>query len=179
MSRAFFACIAALSLPLASVARRARGEEGRGEPPRPGGRAPLRAVVRLDGRALVFDEARGEDLGDFEGPGFVQRCVRVLRDADEIVLEELVANNLYRKTAQVFAVLLPIGTVGVMGDARSYDSVVAIRAVESQDFMTADWARIPFDVLAQMSNRIINEVRGVNRVVYDISSKPPATIEWE
>ena len=95
------------------------------------------------------------------------------------MLEELVANNLYRKTAQVFAVLLPIGTVGVMGDARSYDSVIAIRAVESQDFMTADWARIPFDVLATMSNRIINEVRGVNRVVYDISSKPPATIEWE
>jgi GMP synthase (glutamine-hydrolysing) len=105
--------------------------------------------------------------------------LRVLRDADEIVLEELIAANLYRKTAQVFAVLLPIGTVGVMGDARSYDSVIAIRAVESQDFMTADWARIPFDVLATMSNRIINEVRGVNRVVYDISSKPPATIEWE
>ncbi len=77
------------------------------------------------------------------------------------------------------SVLLSIGTVGVMGDARSYDSVIAIRAVESQDFMTADWARIPFDVLATMSNRIIIEVRGVNRVVYDISSKPPATIEWE
>jgi GMP synthase (glutamine-hydrolysing) len=149
-------------------------------------------------RELFKDEVRrvGEVLGlpetlvwrhPFPGPGLAVRVIgnitperlRVLRDADEIVLEELIAANLYRKTAQVFAVLLPIGTVGVMGDARSYDSVIAIRAVESQDFMTADWARIPFDVLAQMSNRIINEVRGVNRVVYDISSKPPATIEWE
>ena len=149
-------------------------------------------------RELFKDEVRavGEVLGlpenivwrhPFPGPGLAVRILgditperlRVLRDADEIVLEELVANNLYRKTAQVFAVLLPIGTVGVMGDARSYDGVIAIRAVESQDFMTADWARIPFDVLATMSNRIINEVRGVNRVVYDISSKPPATIEWE
>jgi GMP synthase (glutamine-hydrolysing) len=149
-------------------------------------------------RDLFKDEVRqvGEVLGlpenivwrhPFPGPGLAVRIIgeitperlRVLRDADEIVLEELIAANLYRKTAQVFAVLLPIATVGVMGDARSYDSVVAIRAVESQDFMTADWARIPFDVLAQMSNRIINEVRGVNRVVYDISSKPPATIEWE
>jgi GMP synthase (glutamine-hydrolysing) len=149
-------------------------------------------------RDLFKDEVRqvGEVLGlpenlvwrhPFPGPGLAVRVIgaitterlRVLRDADEIVLEELIAANLYRKTAQVFAVLLPIGTVGVMGDARSYDSVVAIRAVESQDFMTADWARIPFDVLAQMSNRIINEVRGVNRVVYDISTKPPATIEWE
>ncbi len=149
-------------------------------------------------RELFKDEVRkvGEVLGlpdqivwrhPFPGPGLAVRVIgditkerlRVLRDADEIVLEELVANDLYRKTAQVFAVLLPIGTVGVMGDARSYDSVIAIRAVESQDFMTADWARIPFNVLAEMSNRIINEVRGVNRVVYDISSKPPATIEWE
>ena len=149
-------------------------------------------------RELFKDEVRhvGEVLGlpeqivwrhPFPGPGLAVRVIgdvtperlRVLRDADEIVLEELIAANLYRKTAQVFAVLLPIGTVGVMGDARSYDSVIAIRAVESQDFMTADWARIPFDVLATMSNRIINEVRGVNRVVYDISSKPPATIEWE
>ena len=149
-------------------------------------------------RDLFKDEVRkvGEVLGlpeqivwrhPFPGPGLAVRVIgdvtperlRVLRDADEIVLEELIAANLYRKTAQVFAVLLPIGTVGVMGDARSYDSVIAIRAVESQDFMTADWARIPFDVLATMSNRIINEVRGVNRVVYDISSKPPATIEWE
>jgi GMP synthase (glutamine-hydrolysing) len=149
-------------------------------------------------RELFKDEVRqvGEALGlpenlvwrhPFPGPGLAVRVIgditperlRVLRDADEILLEELIAANLYRKTAQVFAVLLPIGTVGVMGDARSYDSVIAIRAVESKDFMTADWARIPFDLLATISNRIINEVRGVNRVVYDISSKPPATIEWE
>jgi GMP synthase (glutamine-hydrolysing) len=149
-------------------------------------------------RDLFKDEVRqvGEVLGlpesivwrhPFPGPGLAVRNIgpitpetlRILRDADEIVLEELIAANLYRKTAQVFAVYLPISTVGVMGDARSYDGVIAIRAVESQDFMTADWARIPFDVLATMSNRIINEVRGVNRVVYDISSKPPATIEWE
>jgi len=149
-------------------------------------------------RDLFKDEVRkvGETLGlpekivwrhPFPGPGLAVRVLgeitperlRILRDADEIVLEELIAADLYRKTAQVFAVLLPIGTVGVMGDARTYDSVIAIRAVESQDFMTADWARIPFEVLATMSNRIINEVRGVNRVVYDISSKPPATIEWE
>jgi GMP synthase (glutamine-hydrolysing) len=149
-------------------------------------------------RELFKDEVRklGDALGlpeqlvwrhPFPGPGLAVRVIgeiteerlRVLRDADEIVLEELTANHLYRKTAQVFAVLLPIEKVGVMGDARSYDSVIAIRAVESQDFMTADWARIPFNVLAEMSNRIINEVRGVNRVVYDISSKPPATIEWE
>jgi GMP synthase (glutamine-hydrolysing) len=149
-------------------------------------------------RELFKDEVRqvGEVLGlpeqivwrhPFPGPGLAVRIIgeitrerlEILREADEIVLEELIAANLYRKTAQVFAVLLPIGTVGVMGDARSYESVVAIRAVESKDFMTADWARIPFDVLATMSNRIINEVRGVNRVVYDISSKPPATIEWE
>jgi GMP synthase (glutamine-hydrolysing) len=149
-------------------------------------------------RDLFKDEVRkvGEGLGlpeqmvwrhPFPGPGLAVRCIgdvtderlRVLRDADEIVLEELISNDLYRKTAQVFAVILPIGTVGVMGDERTYDSVIAIRAVESQDFMTADWARIPYAVLATMSSRIINEVRGVNRVVYDISSKPPATIEWE
>jgi GMP synthase (glutamine-hydrolysing) len=149
-------------------------------------------------RALFKDEVRqlGQVLGlpepmvwrhPFPGPGLAVRVLEevtrdkldLLREADEILLEEIVANNLYRRTAQVFAVLLPIRSVGVMGDGRTYESVVAIRAVESQDFMTADWARIPFDVLATISNRIINEVRGVNRVVYDISSKPPATIEWE
>jgi GMP synthase (glutamine-hydrolysing) len=149
-------------------------------------------------RDLFKDEVRrlGEVLGlpahmvwrhPFPGPGLAVRVIgevtqprlELLRDCDEILLEEIVANNLYRSTNQVFAVLLPVRSVGVMGDGRSYDSVVAIRAVETQDFMTADWARIPYDVLATISNRIINEVRGVNRVVYDISTKPPATIEWE
>jgi GMP synthase (glutamine-hydrolysing) len=149
-------------------------------------------------RELFKDEVRkvGEVLGlpekivwrhPFPGPGLAVRIMgditperlRVLRDADEIVLEELIANDLYRKTSQVFAVLLPIGTVGVMGDGRTYDSVIAVRAVESTDFMTADWSRLPYDVLATMSSRIVNEVKGVSRVVYDISSKPPATIEWE
>ncbi len=89
------------------------------------------------------------------------------------------AAGLYRKTSQVFAVLLPVQSVGVMGDGRTYERAIAIRAVETQDFMSADWSRIPFDVLGRISTRIINEVPGVNRVVYDISSKPPATIEWE
>ena len=149
-------------------------------------------------RDLFKDEVRkvGESLGlpehlvwrhPFPGPGLAVRIIgditperlRVLRDADEIVLEELIAAGLYRKTSQVFAVLLPVGTVGVMGDGRTYDAVVAIRAVETTDFMTADWSRLPYDVLATMSSRIVNEVKGVSRVVYDISSKPPATIEWE
>jgi len=149
-------------------------------------------------RNLFKDEVRqlGAVLGlpeamvwrhPFPGPGLAVRVLGevnkpqldLLRDCDEILLEEIVASNLYRKTSQVFAVLLPVKAVGVMGDGRTHEQVVAIRAVETQDFMTADWARIPFDVLATISNRIINEVRGVNRVVYDISSKPPATIEWE
>ncbi|MEM7622897.1 MAG: glutamine-hydrolyzing GMP synthase [Planctomycetota bacterium] len=149
-------------------------------------------------RDLFKDEVRklGEVLGipghivwrhPFPGPGLAVRILGeitrdgldLLRDCDEIVLEEIVANELYRRTSQVFAVLLPVRSVGVMGDGRTYESVVAVRAVETHDFMTADWARIPYDVLATISSRIINEVRGVNRVVYDISSKPPATIEWE
>jgi GMP synthase (glutamine-hydrolysing) len=151
---------------------------------------PLRDLFKDEVRAL------GEVLGlpthivwrhPFPGPGLAVRMVgaitperlEVLRACDEIVLEEIVSANLYRSTQQVFAVLLPVKSVGVMGDGRTYESVVAVRAVETQDFMTADWARIPYDVLATISNRIINEVVGVNRVVYDISSKPPATIEWE
>jgi GMP synthase (glutamine-hydrolysing) len=149
-------------------------------------------------RDLFKDEVRklGEVLGlpdhiiwrhPFPGPGLGIRVIGevtkpkldILRDCDEILLEEIVAANLYRSTSQVFAVLLPVQSVGVMGDARTYESAVAVRAVESQDFMTADWARLPYPVLDSISRRIINEVRGVNRVVYDISSKPPATIEWE
>lgn len=149
-------------------------------------------------RDLFKDEVRrlGEVLGvpesivwrhPFPGPGLAVRILgevseerlRIVRDCDEIVLEEIIASELYRRTSQVFAVLLPVQSVGVMGDGRTYEHVAAVRAVETQDFMTADWARIPFDVLARISTRIINEVRGVNRVVYDISSKPPATIEWE
>ncbi|HYE61330.1 MAG TPA: glutamine-hydrolyzing GMP synthase [Phycisphaerales bacterium] len=149
-------------------------------------------------RDLFKDEVRklGAVLGlpdqliwrhPFPGPGLAVRVLGevtkpkldVLRACDEILLEEIVANNLYRTTSQVFAVLLPVQSVGVMGDGRTYDNAVAVRAVETQDFMSADWSRIPYDVLATISNRIINEVRGVNRVVYDISSKPPATIEWE
>ena len=149
-------------------------------------------------RDLFKDEVRkaGELLGlpenlvwrhPFPGPGLAVRCLGdvtkekldVLRQADNILIEEITAANLYRQTAQTFVVLLPVRSVGVMGDGRTYENVVAVRSVDTADFMTADWSRIPYDVLATISNRIINEVRGVNRVVYDISSKPPATIEWE
>ena len=102
-----------------------------------------------------------------------------MRKADYIVEEEIRAAGIYNDIWQAFAVLLPVSAVGVMGDERTYENVVAIRAVNSTDGMTADWAQIPYDVLAKMSSRIINEIRGINRVVYDISSKPPATIEWE
>jgi GMP synthase (glutamine-hydrolysing) len=149
-------------------------------------------------RMLFKDEVRavGEALGlpeeivwrhPFPGPGLAIRCIgevtwerlETLRDADAIFLEELRKAELYRQTSQVFAVLLPVRSVGVMGDGRTYASALALRAVTTDDFMTADWARLPYDLLAQVSSRIVNEVAGVNRVVYDISSKPPATIEWE
>ena len=149
-------------------------------------------------RTLFKDEVRnvGEALGlpeeivwrhPFPGPGLAIRIIgdvtwerlEILRAADAIFLEELRAAALYRDTSQVFAVLLPVRSVGVMGDGRTYGNAVALRAVTTDDFMTADWARLPYELLARVSNRIVNEVDGVNRVVYDISSKPPATIEWE
>ena len=149
-------------------------------------------------RELFKDEVRvlGKELGlphemiqrqPFPGPGLAIRVLgevtearlQVLRDADVIVLDEIKAAGLYEKVWQSFAVLLPVKTVGVVGDERSYENVVALRVVDSQDGMTANWVALPFDLLGRISNRILNEVRGVNRVVYDVTSKPPATIEWE
>ena len=149
-------------------------------------------------RDLFKDEVRvvGEYLGlpedivwrhPFPGPGLGVRVLgevtpaqlEILRAADEILIEEIKAAGLYRKVSQTLAVLVPVSTVGVMGDERSYENVIAIRSVDTTDFMTADFSHIPYEVLSTISSRIINEVRGVNRVVYDISSKPPATIEWE
>jgi GMP synthase (glutamine-hydrolysing) len=123
----------------------------------------------------------------FPGPGLAIRCLgevtaerlEILRDADWVVIDEIKGNGLYRQVWQSFAVLTPLETVGVMGDFRTYANVVAVRVVTSEDAMTADWARVPYEVLARISNRIVNEVKGVNRVVFDITSKPPGTIEWE
>jgi GMP synthase (glutamine-hydrolysing) len=149
-------------------------------------------------RDLFKDEVRrlGAELGlpdeiiwrhPFPGPGLAVRCLGpinktrldTLRHADDIVVGEIKRAGLYKNTAQAFAVLLPVQSVGVMGDARTYENVVVIRCVDTDDFMTADWSRLPYELLGRMSTRIINEVQGVNRVAYDISSKPPATIEWE
>jgi GMP synthase (glutamine-hydrolysing) len=149
-------------------------------------------------RELFKDEVRrlGEELGiphgmlwrhPFPGPGLAVRIpgevsrerVRVLQEADAIFMEELHASGQYEQTAQAFAVLLPVRSVGVMGDNRTYENVVALRAVTTLDFMTADWARLPHDLLDRAARRIVGEVRGVNRVVYDVTSKPPGTIEWE
>ncbi len=142
--------------------------------------------VRSVGRALNVP-SEIVDRHPFPGPGLgirvlgpiTRSALELLREADYIFLEELHAQNLYSKTWQAFAVLLPVRSVGVMGDERTYENVCSLRAVTSLDGMTADWAHLPHDFLGYVSNRIINEVRGINRVVYDISSKPPATIEWE
>ncbi|GAB6182885.1 glutamine-hydrolyzing GMP synthase [Thermodesulfovibrio hydrogeniphilus] len=151
---------------------------------------PLRELFKDEVRAL------GKELGipdeilyrhPFPGPGLAIRCIgevtkeklEILRQADKIVLEEIKNSGWYKKVWQSFAVILPVRTVGVMGDERTYDYVIAIRAVHSVDGMTADWVRLPYELLERLSNRIINEVKGVNRVVYDITSKPPGTIEWE
>jgi GMP synthase (glutamine-hydrolysing) len=149
-------------------------------------------------RDLFKDEVRqvGRELGldpafvgrhPFPGPGLAVRVVgevtparvALLQEADDIFIGELRARDLYDDVAQAFAVLLPVQTVGVMGDERTYENVVALRAVKTRDFMTADWARLPESFLADVASRIVNEVRGINRVVYDITSKPPGTIEWE
>ncbi|MCX8044764.1 MAG: glutamine-hydrolyzing GMP synthase [Desulfobacterota bacterium] len=149
-------------------------------------------------RELFKDEVReiGKELGipdefiyrhPFPGPGLAIRILgpvtradlELLREADAIIIEEFKKSDMYRKVWQAFAVLLPIKTVGVMGDERTYERVVVLRAVESVDGMTADWAKLPYELLGTIATRIINEVKGVNRVVYDISSKPPSTIEWE
>ncbi|WP_081459156.1 glutamine-hydrolyzing GMP synthase [Isosphaera pallida] len=149
-------------------------------------------------RDLFKDEVRklGIELGlpawfvgrhPFPGPGLAVRCLgpveprrlEILRRADAIFLEELRAAGLYDRTGQAFAVLLPVKSVGVMGDGRTYDETIVLRSVDTDDFMTADWSRLPHDLLAKVSTRIVNEVPGVNRVAYDITSKPPGTIEWE
>lgn len=164
------------------------------------GGLPLKMRLKLIEplRELFKDEVRqiGKELGlpeaiihrqPFPGPGLAIRVIgevtderlRILREADEVVLTEITKAKLYEQLWQSFAILLPIKTVGVMGDERTYENVVALRCVTSSDGMTADWAKIPYEVIEKISNRIINEIKGVNRVVYDVSSKPPATIEWE
>ncbi|MGD8843984.1 MAG: glutamine-hydrolyzing GMP synthase [Desulfobacteraceae bacterium] len=159
-------------------------------------RMKLKLVEPL--KYLFKDEVRklGKQLGldpnlvwrqPFPGPGLAIRIIgaitakrlNILREVDAVLLEEIRAAGYYKKVWQSFAVLLPIKSVGIMGDSRTYENIVAIRAVTSKDAMTADWAKLPHNLLGKISNRIINEVRGVNRVVYDISSKPPSTIEWE
>ena len=151
---------------------------------------PLRDLFKDEVRTLGLELGLPEEIvwrHPFPGPGLAVRCLgevtksrlETLREADAIVVEEIKAAGWYRKTSQVFAVLLPVQSVGVMGDARTYQDAICVRSVTTEDFMTADWTHLPYELLAKISTRIINEVAGVNRVVYDISSKPPSTIEWE
>src|SRR3954447_16247592 len=151
---------------------------------------PLRDLFKDEVRRLGLELGLPDNLvwrHPFPGPGLAVRCLgevtaarlEVLRQADALFLEELRKAGLERQVAQAFAVLLPVQSVGVMGDGRTYENAVALRAVETDDFMTADWSRVPHDVLARASSRIINSVKGINRVVYDVTSKPPGTIEWE
>lgn len=151
---------------------------------------PLRDLFKDEVRRLGLELGLPDSLiwrHPFPGPGLAVRCLgevtserlEVLRQADAIFLEELVSAGLYRPIGQAFAVLLPVQSVGVMGDGRTYENVIALRAVDTDDFMTADWSRLPHEILARASTRIINSVKGVNRVVYDVTSKPPGTIEWE
>ena len=151
---------------------------------------PLRDLFKDEVRKLGHELGLPEDIvwrHPFPGPGLAVRCLGevteeklvTLRHADTIFLEELHKAGWYRKTSQAFAVLLPVRSVGVMGDGRTYENTIAIRCVQTDDFMTADWSRLPEDLLARVATNIINRVKGINRVVYDISSKPPATIEWE
>ena len=149
-------------------------------------------------RDLFKDEVRqiGDELGlpreithrhPFPGPGLGVRIlgevtaerVALLQEADAIFIEELRSSGYYQKVDQAFAVLLPVRSVGVMGDFRTYENVIALRSVDTVDFMTADWSPLPHELLARISSRIVNDVRGINRVTYDITSKPPGTIEWE
>jgi GMP synthase (glutamine-hydrolysing) len=151
---------------------------------------PLRELFKDEVRALGRQMGIPDEIisrQPFPGPGLAIRVIGavtrerldILRAADKIILDEVKAAGLYKDIWQSFAVLLPVKTVGVMGDQRTYENVIALRAVNSTDGMTADWVHLPYDLLGRISNRVINEVKGVNRVVYDISSKPPGTIEWE
>jgi len=151
---------------------------------------PLRELFKDEVRAIGVALGLSPELvyrHPFPGPGLGVRILgevkeeyaEVLRRADAIFIEELRAQDLYDRVSQAFAVYLPVRSVGVMGDARRYEHVIALRAVETIDFMTARWAHLPYEFLERVSNRIINEVPGISRVAYDVSSKPPATIEWE
>ncbi len=151
---------------------------------------PLKHLFKDEVRLLGLELGLPEDLvhrQPFPGPGLAVRIIgavthrrlAILRQADTVLQEEIKRSGFYRQLWQSFAVLLPLKSVGIMGDQRTYENIIAVRAVESEDAMTADWARLPHELLATISTRIINEVRGINRVVYDISSKPPSTIEWE